>query len=418
MSLNSSFKHVFVYYNALNKYSFNALLGSLEETDIFNKIKIHLIYDKKQFKDIEKFKQENNIFLFSSFTFQYKNIKKIAKNLKKIFKNSIFIIGGPHATGAPKQVLKTFDIACMFECEKTIEELIKSFIENDFKNLEHLKKIKNLYIKSDDKYIFTGKETIDLNDFIPFFIKEKKFTPIEISRGCPYACKYCQTPQIFSTHMKHRNIDTVISLIKLANKYVDFKDIRFITPDAFAYMSNDGKTVNLSAIKDLLKYITRIKPDANIYLGTFPSEIRPEHVSKEALLILKKYTKNKNIIIGAQSGSNTILSFINRQHTREQVLRAVSIASELDYLVNIDFIFGFPFENEKTEQETIDFIKLLLKFKIRIHAHFFMPLPGTAFSHLKPKPIGKNLENFLNKLLAKGIVYGNLEQQKMFSKNK
>ena len=37
---------------------------------------------------------------------------------------------------------------------------------------------------------------------------------IEISRGCPFRCGYCQTPSLFGHRMRHRSIDCVVGYAK------------------------------------------------------------------------------------------------------------------------------------------------------------------------------------------------------------
>ncbi|MEZ5334950.1 MAG: radical SAM protein [Methanolobus sp.] len=45
-------------------------------------------------------------------------------------------------------------------------------------------------------------------------------SPLEISRGCPFRCRYCQTPRLFGNKMRHRSID---SIVKYAKYYRDLR---------------------------------------------------------------------------------------------------------------------------------------------------------------------------------------------------
>ena len=60
---------------------------------------------------------------------------------------------------------------------------------------------------------------------------------------------------------------------------------RFITPNAFAYQSEDnGRTVNLEAIEHLLREMAGLMAKDKVYFGTFPSEVGPETVTPEVVL--------------------------------------------------------------------------------------------------------------------------------------
>ncbi|KKK81393.1 hypothetical protein LCGC14_2813900 [marine sediment metagenome] len=73
-------------------------------------------------------------------------------------------------------------------------------------------------------------------------------------------------------------------------------DIRFITLNAFSYGSKDGKELDLDQIEELLSNTREIiRKQGRIYFGTFPSEVRPEHISQESLELVLKYANNENI---------------------------------------------------------------------------------------------------------------------------
>ncbi|XVU22437.1 hypothetical protein ACQPZJ_34920 [Actinoplanes sp. CA-054009] len=61
------------------------------------------------------------------------------------------------------------------------------------------------------------------------------------------------------------------------------RDVRFITPTAMSYGSQTEEP-DLAAVEELLAMCREgIGPNGRVFFGSFPSEIRPEHVSREAL---------------------------------------------------------------------------------------------------------------------------------------
>ncbi|MCX7647972.1 MAG: radical SAM protein [Elusimicrobiales bacterium] len=209
-----------------------------------------------------------------------------------------------------------------------------------------------------------------------------------------------------------KKIENIIKEIEILLKN-DFTDIRFITPDLASYGSVNGKDLNLKEFESLVNETNKaVKGKGRVFLGSFPSEIRPEHITEDIVKILKGKTSAKRIIIGGQSGSDEILKKINRAHTSSDIIKAVSILRKNDLEADVDFIFGFPFETEKDLNESKKIIEILTqKYSARIHLHYFIPLPNTPFENLKPKPIDLKTRRFLSSLTSKNIAFGQWENQ-------
>jgi len=107
--------------------------------------------------------------------------------------------------------------------------------------------------------------------------------------------------------MRHRSIPVIE---RYSRRH---RDIRFISPNAMAYGS-DGRRPRLEKVEALLRALSSQKKP--IYFGTFPSEVRPDFVTEEALEIITKYCANRSLSLGGQSGSPAVLSAIGRGHGR------------------------------------------------------------------------------------------------------
>lgn len=401
------------FYQKHNIYSFNALIGAIETEELLNDIKIHVIRGYDNLIDELNSIINNNdrvIVGISFFTTQLWEIKDLIKDLRKKYSRKVFLIaGGPHPTGDPFGTLKMgFDLVVVGEGEETIIEIIKKVKKN-----EDIFKIKGIsFYNENNNYIYTGKrQPIDLDKYPPLPRKNIKFGAIEITRGCPFVCHFCQTPYLSGTNPRHRSIESICNTVKFMKKY-NKTDIRFISPNSFSYGSIDGKELNLTKLEDLLKQISHIiKPNGKLFLGSFPSEVRPEHVNKETLGLVLKYAANDNIVIGAQSGSQKILDLCNRGHTVEDVYKAVELTIKSNLKANVDFIFGLPDEIEEDVDLTIKLIKDISDMGARIHTHTFMPLPQTLFAKKPFQRINKRIIKIITELNSKGLAYGEWKKQ-------
>ncbi|MEN2984680.1 MAG: TIGR04013 family B12-binding domain/radical SAM domain-containing protein [Dictyoglomaceae bacterium] len=407
-----------IYYKKENRYSFNALLGALETQDFYKHITIYLFEKEENLLNNLKtiIEKHNSVVLaFSFFTTQLWSIKSLIKNIRKNYNRKIIIIaGGPHPTGDPFFTIKLgFDYVVMGEGEETFIEVIKRLLEE--KDLKDLKGI--AFLDEENNLRYNKKdEFLDFNKYPPFSIKNNKFGPIEITRGCPFVCYFCQTPYIFGTKIRHRSIEKICEYVEIM-KARGLTDIRFITPNAFSYGSYDGRNLNIKKLEELLESIRKILTSkGRIFFGSFPSEVRPEHVSEETVKLIKEYANNDNLVIGAQSGSPRILDLSHRGHTVEDVYNAVEITIKAGLKPYVDFIFGLPYETAEDIKLTIRMIEDLIKMGAKIHAHTFIPLPQTPFSKMPAGRINDELVKVLNKLISKSFVFGNWKEQEKIAK--
>jgi len=397
-----------VFYHKKNKYSFNALIGALETRKDLNDIDIYFIKNKEDLlPHLEALigKYEKVVLGISFFTTQLWEMYGLIKTIRKKFGRKILCIaGGPHPTGDPQGSLKIgFDVVFIGEGEESLIEFLETLRINT--NYQTIKGI--AYIDKDKKYYFTGKTTpINLDEYPPFPISYNKFGAIEITRGCPYICYFCQTPYILGTKPRHRSIQSICKYIKIM-KEKNLTDIRFISPNAFSYGSLDGKTLNIAKLEELLSQVKEIiAPTGRIFLGSFPSEVRPEHVNNETLSLITEYCDNDNITIGGQSGSQRILDLCHRGHTVSDVYNAVDLTIKAQIKPNVDFIFGLPFETEDDIKQTIEVIQDLTLKGARIHTHSFIPLPQTPFAKESAGRINNTIKNTILRLTSKGQAFG------------
>jgi radical SAM superfamily enzyme YgiQ (UPF0313 family) len=186
-------------------------------------------------------------------------------------------------------------------------------------------------------------------------------------------------------------------------------DLRFITPSALSWGSPDGGC-DLAAIEALLATAREVAgppaPGARVLLGTFPSELRPEHVSPRALALLRRYCDNRTILVGGQSGSDRLLGLMGRGHDAGAVDRAVAIALEEGFHPSVDFVFGLPGETEEDRAATRRQIERLARAGARIHVHAFDPLPGTPWRAEPRGVVDPATAALLARLHSGGRAYG------------
>ncbi|TEU14620.1 MAG: radical SAM protein, partial [Anaerolineales bacterium] len=241
------------YYNA---NSVAALTGALEADRRFSDLAIYFLWDDADLvRQVEEL-AEGGERLVVAFSFATADVPQVAEALGRLRRslhhkglaNATLVAGGPHPSGDPEGTLEIgFDVVVVGEGERTFPDLLARLFAKD-----SLIDLPGLAFWDGRQVRRSGRAPmVDIDAFPPFAIRHTRFAPVEISRGCPYACAFCQTPFFMGGRMRHRSVESVTHWVREAMG-AGYSYLRFVTPDAFAYGSPDGRTPNLEAIERLL----------------------------------------------------------------------------------------------------------------------------------------------------------------------
>ena len=402
---------VLFYYRKPGTYALNALAGALESDPVTAGIDMRFPGTLEELsREMERAASNSRVVLVG-WSFYSPRFDSVSGELAELkaggpFDNVIHIAGGVHATAESEQTLKAgFDLVACGEGEEIIVELAKRLARG-----AGIEDIPGLALLRDGRIVRNGRGDLISLDAYPPFPTSGKMGPIEITRGCIYSCRFCQTPFVSKARFRHRSVanicEHVRTLMSVGSRYY-----RFITPTSLSYGTDDEKP-KLDAIEELLAALREtVGPDGHLFYGTFPSEVRPEHVTPEALRLLKKYVDNNNLIIGGQSGSQKVLDGAGRGHSVEAVERAVRICLEEGFEPNVDFLFGMPGEELEDAQASARLARELSELGARVHTHAFMPLPGTPFMNREAAVIDESVRRELDLLSSEGRAYGQWKRQ-------
>ncbi|XVV09628.1 TIGR04013 family B12-binding domain/radical SAM domain-containing protein [Actinoplanes sp. CA-131856] len=390
-------------------YGFHVLLGALGEHETATRYEVR--FGETVEATAEHIRAAGDTRVLVLWSFYSPDAAALAEELRQIRAladgpHVTHLAGGVHATAEPVQTLDSgWDMAAIGEGESTLLSLVDA--KGDPAGITGL-----AYRDATGEVKRSGKaKQRDLNDFPGFALKWGRFNALEITRGCVYACRFCQTPFMFSAKFRHRSVENVRWHVDRMRER-GLRDVRFITPTAMSYGSQTEEP-DLAAVEELLATCREgIGPNGRVFFGSFPSEIRPEHVSREALRLVKKYCDNKNIIVGAQSGSDRVLGAAKRGHGVEEVRRAARLGVEEGFQINVDMIFGMPGEDQGDVDASLGLARELADLGARIHAHTFMPLPGTPWRDAPAGDVAPETISEVDRLSQRGALYGHWQRQR------
>lgn len=398
--------NVILHFTKFARYAFNALVGALEEHISDPRLSITGARSFKRLEEKLANADEKDITLVL-WTFYSPSFNQAREELQQLKQNGagqhiIHLAGGVHATAEPEQTLNAgYDYVALGEGEQIIIDFVRQLLAN-----QNPKKIQGIAYLHNGQLKRNGRGAlVNLNDFAPFAPQHHMFGAIEITRGCIYACKFCQTPFVSKARFRHRSVENIIHYAGQMRAQ-GFRDYRFITPTSLSYGSPD-ESVNPEQIEFLLASLREtLGSEARIFFGSFPSEVRPEHVTPEILKILKRYVDNNNLIIGGQSGSQNVLDSSRRGHSVDSITQAVKLSVQAGFLPNVDFLFGLPDETHEDVQQTMSLAQQLSDLGAKIHNHTFMPLPGTPYRFSAAGNIDEQTQEMITVMESRGQAYG------------
>ena len=195
---------------------------------------------------------------------------------------------------------------------------------------------------------------------------------LTIQEGCDKFCKFCVVPYTRGSEYS-RSINEIVNE---ANTLVEngSKEITLLGQNVNAYKYENKKLSNLiyeiAKIKDLerIRYTTSHPID-------FTEDLINAHGECEKLMPL--------VHLPVQSGSDKILSNMNRKHTVEDYYNIINKLKNVrpDIKFSSDFIIGYPGENKDDFEKTI---KLMIDVKfINSFSFIYNARPGTPAADLK-----------------------------------
>lgn len=267
------------------------------------------------------------------------------------------VIGGPHATVLPQQVIREecFDYLVFGEGELTLAELAKAIAaEGPRPATATLRGILGIYFRIGEEIISTPERPLIRElDALPFPARHlfalsryplytsdgQPMITILSSRGCPYNCSYCFKGIVGRTY-RQRSADNILAEIRDIIATYHIRNFYFID-DLFA--------INERRLRELTQRMIDEKLDIHWQCLDRVDKVNPQ-------LLAQMYKAGcREIHYGIESGNQTILDGVGKGITLSQVRDAIRWTAEAGILAKGYFMLGLPGDTEETMEQTIQF---------------------------------------------------------------
>ncbi len=221
--------------------------------------------------------------------------------------------------------------------------------------------------KMKEELVIDINEEIDYEELNVITTMEKTRAFIKIQDGCNRFCSYCIIPYVRGRVRSRKEEEILTEINGLVAK--GYKEIVLTGIHISSYGTDSKSTVDKSQqeesgsdhiedmpLADLIKKIGMIPGIERIRIGS----LEPRIITEEFLRIIgsvKQFCPHFHLSL--QSGSDSVLSRMNRKYTAQEYYdRVIMIKSKFELpSFTTDVIVGFPGETQVEFRETIEFVK-------------------------------------------------------------
>lgn len=286
--------------------------------------------------------------------------RDLVREAREAFPDAAMLAGGEHITAAPEFSLGQapgLDYAVRGEGEEAIIDLLHTIGSGGDPG-----QVSGIVMRSGEGFVRTvqRKRRSDMEDIAwpawELFPVEKYFEhrmthgvyrgktlPVMASRGCPYDCTFCSSPQMWGRKYQIRSPRDFVDELEHLNR--TYGVVNFDLYDLTAIIYRDWTI-------DLCREIIGRGLDISFQL---PSGTRAEAIDLEVAQHLYK-AGCKNITYAPESGSARMLKEVKKKVKTSAMLESIRASSTAGLNIHLNMIIGFPGERHSDIMRTLWFL--------------------------------------------------------------
>jgi len=333
---------------------------------------------------VDRIPAETEIVGFSAmFSGEWPIQRGLINAIRSRFPHALIVAGGEHITALPEYSLRdcsALDACVRGEGEYTFAEAVENWTAS-----QSVRQVNGIAFLDDDRQFVVngGLPRVKEVDTIPwpywpdgylerFWAAGKSYgvctdrdMPMLISRGCPFQCTFCSSPQMWTTLYKLRSVDDVVAEIKSYQQRYDITAVQLYDLTAITKRSWT------------IEFCERLLAEDIHLKWSLPSGTRSEALDKETLGYLRR-TGCNYLVYAPESGSPNTLTMIKKKVHLDRLTESILEAKRQGLTLRTNLIIGFPGEARRDIFRTLRYgLYLALHGVDEVSVNLFSAYPGS-----------------------------------------
>lgn len=305
---------------------------------------------------------------------------RIARAVREVLPLATVVAGGYHASSCGEEMLKeSKDIDCIIMGEGEIP--LSKIVQNKLDKKSILHDVLGVLTCNTNTFFRTDSVFTEVNE-LPFldldlidFARPYPIISVELSRGCPYKCNFCQESMMKGRFWRAKNPERAVQELEYLSEKLGYESF-FFNDTLFG--------ANEKWLIELCNIIYRKNIDIDWFAMVRCS-------LREDTLNMMRKAGAYSLFYGLESGSQDILRHMEKVPGTQDYTGYLKNAENT--LINTvragiqpitGVIVGYPGETKRTMKETSDYLKNITKqckklewVEFSVDPMYFLPLPKT-----------------------------------------
>jgi radical SAM superfamily enzyme YgiQ (UPF0313 family) len=310
-----------------------------------------------------------DVYGFSTICSSYPLTLRIAEQVKNAHSKACIVLGGPQASVVDMPSMRAFgfiDFVVRGEAEETFPRLLQGLAggppHDGLRGLTYRRR--GEIVRNENAQVIEDLDALPMPAFHLYpYSHACELVPLELGRGCPFACTFCSTNDFFRRRFRLKSPGHVIAQMRRIKALYNITSFDLV---------HDMFTVDRKKVVAFCEAMLQCGETFN-----WGCAARTDCIDDE-LIALMAHAGCRGIFFGIETGSARLQQFIHKGLDLAEAARRVRCTDRHGVHTTVSLITGFPEEAQADLKDTVGFFMDALRYD---HAepqlHLLAPLAET-----------------------------------------